>query len=702
MIVKRKLCHDARSDSPARAALRPWAAILLAAGLLRCSDTTRDTEQEPTVPPQVTPTIPPHLTTLDLLAGRPGGRGWADGALSFAHFQEPWEIIGDNASTLYVADANIIRAIDRTTGIVSTVAGTYPFSGSVDDIGTKASFNLPSGLAFSGGQLYVSDTENHTIRKIELGTGAVTTIAGAAGKIGLVDGPAGDARFAEPEGIALGADGNLYIADTDNNAIRVLTISTGMVGTIAGSPDQSDLVDGIGQAASFFKPKALRIDASGNLFVADSLNMALRKVVPGTGEVTTVSTFQGVPQGIAFDGDDVLVSVSAQSSTGENRIVRVTSSGVVSTLAGSASAGGYQDGPAASALFKSPAGLWNDGSKILIVDTGNYVIRALSLADGTVSTYAGAQSVGSEDGTGSEARFNAPKGLAAGDVNVYVADTGNETIRKIDLDTGAVTTLAGRQGETGNADGPGSSARFHGPQGLALDRDHHALYVADTINRQIRRIDVRTGDVNTPSWVPAPSVRSLDAPSGLALDGGKLYVTDATDNVVVAIDLETKEISNLAGSWGVVGVADGVGSDATFYAPIGIAADGRGRLFVADNRGCTVRKIEIATSTVTTTLAGVPGICGARDGVGSEASFSLPFGTTANDLGDLFVADTHNNTIRHIDTSTGAVTTPIGSTQAFGVSLGPLPARLSEPSAVCLTTNGGLLVVSENAVLLAH
>jgi sugar lactone lactonase YvrE len=693
MIASGKLCPSARSDERrTETTSGAWAcAVLLASGLWGCGGETRGHVQR---------TVPPEIETLDVLAGRPGGRGWADGELSAAHFQEPWEIVGDD-STFYLGDANVIRAIDRKKGTVSTVAGTYPFSGSLDGVGTKASFNLPSGVVLLDGDLYVSDTENHTLRKIELASGTVTTIAGAAGKLAFVDGPADEARFAEPEGIALDSDGNLYIADTDNNTIRVLTLSTGMVATVAGSPDRSELADGIGQDAAFFRPRALRIDSAGNVFVADSLNLALRKVVPATGQVTTLANFEGVPQGIAFDGDDVLVSVSGHSSTSENRIVRVTPAGKVSTVAGSADLAGYADGPGASALFDSPAGLWRDGSEILIADTGNFVIRALSLEDGTVSTYAGAQSRGSEDGTGTEARFNAPQGLAADDVNAYVADTGNQTIRQIDLETGAVKTLAGTQGKPGDADGHASSARFHGPQGLALDRGHRVLYVADTINRRIRQIELDTGAVNTPSWERGPSVRSLDAPSGLALDGGKLYVTDSTDNVVVAVDLKAGKISDFAGSWGVVGSADGVGSEASFHAPTGIAADGQGSLFVVDRLGCTVRKIEIATATVST-LAGIPGTCGSTDGAGSHASFSVPFGITANDLGDLFVADTNNNTIRHVKASNATVTTPIGATRAFGVELGALPAQLSQPSAVCLTTTGGLLIVSENAVLLAH
>ncbi|MGH7272731.1 MAG: hypothetical protein ACREJ3_20065, partial [Polyangiaceae bacterium] len=200
---------------------------------------------------------PPRLTTLDLLAGRPGGRGWVDGTLVAAHFQEPWEIAGDGAHTLYVADSNIIRAIDQTTGTVSTLAGSYGHPGSSDGVGTAATLSLPSGLAYAKGVLYLSDTENGTIRQIDVASGAVTTIAGQVGRRGDTDGPAAQALFGEPEGIALDPSGKLYISDTDNNLIRVLDLSTAMVSTLAGSgPSVSALTDGVGTAAAFNKQKA--------------------------------------------------------------------------------------------------------------------------------------------------------------------------------------------------------------------------------------------------------------------------------------------------------------------------------------------------------------------------------------------------------------------------------------------------------------
>ena len=160
------------------------------------------------------------------------------------------------------------------------------------------------------------------------------------------------------------------------------------------------------------------------------------------------------------------MSLASPDANGDNRIVRVSAGGDVSTVAGSSAAAGYRDGPGASALLGSPAGLYADGTgNLLFADTGNFVIRELSLDDDTVSTYAGEQSTGSEDGVGAQARFDAPQGLATDGPNVYVADTGNETIRKINLGTGTVTTIAGAQGQSGNTDGPEPRPVSTNPEG---------------------------------------------------------------------------------------------------------------------------------------------------------------------------------------------------------------------------------------------
>lgn len=650
----------------------------------------------------------PMLTKLDLLVGQPGALGWVDGTLVAAHFADPWTIAGDGAGHLYVADGMTIRAIDITAGMVTTLAGAYAQVGGSDGIGGQASFNSPSGLAFTNGQLYLTDTENHTIRKIDVLSGAVTTVAGASGQPGAVDATGPDARFREPEGLALDGSGGLYIADTDNNTIRMLTLSSGAVTTIAGSAGEAGTADGVGAAALFNKPKAIAVDGAGNLYVVDTLNQSIRKVELASGTVSTLTTFgattQGpIPQGVAIDGSNVLVSIVG-GALADNGVVRVAADGTLTPLAGGMGSPGFIDGVGTGARFNGPAGLWNDGAGTLYVaDNGNYVIRAITIASSTVSTYAGANSSGSADGIGAAARFASPQGLAADDQTAYVADTKNDTIRKVVLATGEVISVAGAVGQSDIVDGALGDARFNQPQGLALDSLGQKLYVADTGNRRIRRIDLAAGMVTTLTFAPAPgeTFGGFSAPSGLALDQGRLFISDYNDDCVLAIDLQKGQISTFAGMAGTAGRADGVGSSAAFYGPLGIASDGRGNLYVADDLNETVRKIAIATATVST-LAGQPVTPGSSDGIGSAARFHYPFGVSADCAGDVFVSDTSNSTVRHIDASTGAVTTVIGTPSGAGVRLGKLPAQISQPYALALTPSGELLAVSENAVLLAH
>jgi hypothetical protein len=227
--------------------------------------------------------------------------------------------------------------------------------------------------------------------------------------------------------------------------------------------------------------------------------------------------------------------------------------------------------------------------------------------------------------------------------------------------------------------------------------------VADTGNRSIRLIDLGAGVVTTLAHAAAPgdAFAGFNGPAGLALGGGRLFVTDYSDHTVLAIDLPKEQVSTLAGKSGVPGPSDGVGTSAAFYGPLGIASDGHGNLYVADDLNQTVRKIEIATARVST-LAGEPVIAGNNDGVGVAAHFHGPFALAADGVGDLFVSDLMNNTVRHVDVSNGAVTTVIGSILASGVRLGALPGQLTRPSALALTPSGGLLVLCEDAVLLAR
>jgi hypothetical protein len=327
---------------------------------------------------------------------------------------------------------------------VSTLAGQALVSGSVDGAGIGARFYFPAGVATdNAGNLFIADTDNHTIRKVVAATGAVTTLAGLAGVSGSADGVGSQARFDNPSDVAVDGAGNVYVADTLNNTLRKVTAS-GVVSTLAGTPGSSGSSDGTGAAAQFQGPQGLTIDSAGNLYVADTNNHTIRKVVLVTGEVTTIAGLAGSP--------------------------------------------GSADGLGSTARFNAPSGVAVDTAGILYVaDTDNDTIREI-LPSGLVSTLVGlANNSGAADGTGSAARFNSPSAVAVDlSGNIYVADTDNFTIRMVVAATGEVSTLAGLAGTSGSVDGGGSAARFYAPAGIAVDSSDN-LYVADTNNHTIRQ-----------------------------------------------------------------------------------------------------------------------------------------------------------------------------------------------------------------------
>ena len=315
-------------------------------------------------------------------------------------------------------------------------------------------------------------------------------LAGDIGGSGNGDGTGAAARFHNPSGVAVDSAGNLYVADADNHTIRKVT-AAGVVTTLAGTAGVFGSTDGMGTAARFNGPRGVAVDGAGNVYVADTLNYTIRKVT-ATGVVTTLAGIAGfagsadgtgtaarffVPSGVAVDSaGNVYVA-----DTGNHTIRKITAAGVVTTLAGTAGMVGSADGTGADARFSNPSGVAVDSAgNVYVADEFNHTIRKVT-AGGVVTTLAGtAGMAGSADGTGAAARFNLPAGVAVdGAGNVYVADSANDTIRKVTA-AGVVTTLAGTAGMTGSADGTGAAARFNVPSGVAVDSAGN-VYVADCV-----------------------------------------------------------------------------------------------------------------------------------------------------------------------------------------------------------------------------
>ncbi|MFI5180852.1 MAG: hypothetical protein ACHQPI_05640 [Thermoanaerobaculia bacterium] len=599
--------------------------------------------------------------TVTTLAGLPGSSGSDDGTGSAARFYNPGAVAVDGAGNVYVADTgnSTIRKI-APGGIVTTLAGLARSPGSVDGTGSSARFYDPSGVAVDGsGNVYVADTSNATIRKIT-GAGVVTTMAGAAGNPGSADGAGSAAQFLSPGGLAVDGSGNVYVADTGNHTVRKLT-SAGVVATLAGLAGSPGSADGTGSAASFYLPQDVAVDGSGNVYVADTGNDTIRTITP-SGAVTTLAGLAGnagsadgtgsaarffLPAGAAVDGAGNVFVADARNAT----IRKIAPGGVVTTLAGSATAWGIADGTGSAAGFNYPAGVAVDGSgNVYVADTFNSTIRKITPA-GTVTTLAGmAGSPGSANGMGSAAAFNYPAGVAVdGSGNVYVADTYNNTIRRI-TGGGVVTTVAGQAGYFGSVDGTGSAALFDHPQSLAVDGSGN-VYVADAFNDTIRKIT--SGGVVTTLAGLAQSSGSADGtgsaaqfnyPQGVAVDGaGNIYVAD-TQNSTIRKITSGGVVTTLAGLAQSSGSADGTGSAARFSFPTGVAVDGSGNVVVSDTANNTIRGI--TTGGVVTTLAGLAGSYGSVDGVGSGVRFNDPRGVAVDILGNVYVADASNHAIR--------------------------------------------------------
>ena len=548
--------------------------------------------------------------TVTTIAGSAGVSGTKNGLGAAARFNTPVGLTTDPAGNIYVADTgnNAIRQISPD-GMVTTLAGSSGHSGSVDSkrsvLGLGGRFNSPFSLTLDpSGNIFVADTGNNTIRKINL-AGAVTTLAGAAGNQGSADGTNRTASFSSPEGITMDSSGNLLVADAANNLIRKIT-PAGVVTTIAGLAGTAGSADGSNSVASFNSPGDLTLDDQGNIYVADTQNNTIRTInsdedvstLAGTAAASgtndgfgNAATFAS-PAGIFVDTNGILYVADMSNHT----IRKITPDGAVSTVAGVPGAAGFADSTNGPAKFSSPQGVAVDNlTNVYVADTSNQTIRKIT-PDGTVITLAGTNGVsGHDDGTNTTALFNSPHALAADDSgNVYVADTENDTIRKITAD-GVVTTLAGLATVSGTNNGAGTNGLFNQPFGLTLAPDGN-LYVADTFNHTIRKVTL-DGVVSTVAGIPGKQgsddgtngAATLTFPEGVWMDSSNnLFVT--TFNNTIRKVTPDGTVTTLAGTNGVSGNTDGTGSDARFNQPQSVAVDAAGYVYVADTANNTIRK----------------------------------------------------------------------------------------------------------------
>jgi sugar lactone lactonase YvrE len=527
----------------------------------------------------------------------------------------------------------------------------------------------------------------------------MSTFAGTLGTSGSADGTGTAASFNYPWGIVLDASGNLYVADSGNSEIRKISpggVVTTFVNGTAGFINSTNY---------FLYPIGITIDISGNLYITDSATDGIYKITSagvvsalagGTGlwgstDGTGTAASFEYPEGIAVDASGNVYV----ADNGNSEIRKITPEGVVTTLAGKTGYWGTTDGTGTGALFGDPSGIvWDASGSLYVADSGGDTIRKITIPAAVVTTFAGSldNTYGSTDGTGTAASFHRPEGIAVdANGNAYVDDTSNSTIRKITPE-GVVTTFAGTAGTTGSTDGTGAAARFNWPEGIAVDASGN-LYVADPGTETIRKI---TPDGVVTTFAGQSPTATFLTPAGIAVDAsGNVYVTDSQNNTIRKITPEGV-VTTLAGKTGVSGSTDGTGAAARFNWPEGIAVDASGNVYVADTSNSTIRKITPAG--VVTTLAGTAGTYGSADGTGTAATFDSPQGIAVDASGNVYVADKGNSEIRKI-TPEGVVTTIIGSHDNPATSLGLLPASIFNPYAVAVDSTGNLFITVPNAVL---
>ncbi len=607
------------------------------------------------------------------IAGEQGFAGSDDGMGNAARFGYLGATALDNAGNIYVADTGneTIRklTLTGTNWFVTTIAGQPNNGGTNDGIGPAIQFGQPTGVCVdSATNVYVADYSTFTIRKLSLiGTNwTSSTIAGMPGIQGTADGTNNASQFNSPSGLATDSSGNIYVAEYA--AIRKITpvifahvASNWVVSTIAGDKSQAGTNNGTGTNAQFYFPQNLAIDPSTNIYVVENGNFDVRKIVPsgtnwvvsllaggkissGSADGTGTNARFFLPYGISMDSAGELYITDSAN----NEIRQLTPDGIVTTLAGAATQAADVDGAGPAARFNFPQGVAVDNSGyVYVADTGNQTIRIITPAGVVTTPYGKATVGGTNDGVGENARFGMPEGIAVDEAgNLYVADTLNDTIRMIDR-YGLVSTISGRPGQSGTNDGVGNAAMFAQPAGIAVDAATN-LYVADTVNHTVRLL-TRSGTNWTSSTIagsPAVEFTNNGAGSGAGFLFINAIAVDAATNIYVVESSpvphsgDVRELTKVGTNWVVSTIATG------FDAPGGIAVDASGDIFVTEQDN-TIQKLTLAgTGSIATTIGGTSFVSGSQDGTGGAAFFLGPQGIAADSAGNVYVADTDNNTIR--------------------------------------------------------
>ena len=586
---------------------------------------------------------------------------------------------------------------------ITTVAGGAPPS--TPAAATATTVGQPRRTAVdTAGNVYFSS--GHSVFKL---SGATLSLVAGNARAGFSGdgGPAVNAQLNTPVGLAVDSSGNVYIADSLNNRVRIVT-PDGLINTFAGN-GYTGYVNAVGDGgqAAFAQlklPSGVAVDSKHNVYIADNGDNLVRKVTPDG----TISTFAGIGYpGFAGDGaaaiaaslnhpEDVAVDSSGNvyiSDTQDAAIRKVTSDGNINTVAGNGSVGYSGDGgPATKAGLIEPHGIAVDtNGNIFISEPEDARIRQVD-SKGNINTVAGNGSYGfgGDGSAATSAQLYFATGVAVDSSgNFYIADTLNARVRKVS--GGNISTIAGNGGVSNSGDGGQAiKAQLYAPQAVAADAAGN-LYIADTANNVVRKV-AANGSISTIAGTGAPGSGSgqLNGPQGIAVDSsGNIYVSD-TQNARV-LKIAGGSVSTVAGN-GTPGLGGdgGAAASAQLSAPVGVAVDSAGNVYIADFGNNRIRKVT-AGGTISTLAGTTQGYSG-DNGPAVSARLSAPQGVAVDNAGNVYIADTLNERVRVV--SAGTIST-IAGTGAAGTNGDGGPAATAQvvnPAGIAVDGAGNLYI----------
>lgn len=592
---------------------------------------------------------------------------------------------------------HVVRRIDLTTGEQIVVAGTGAPGFSGDGGPATAAATTPIVVGVDGsGNVYIAD-DGSRIRRVDAVTGIISTVVGNGTYGSSGDGgPATAASLSTVIGIAFDVSGNMFIADVGAARVRRVDAVTGIITTVVGTGVPGYSGDGGPATAAQTTPVGIALDAAGNLFVSG--DGRVRRIDAMTGIISTVAGPLGTA-GIAIDAAGDLFVADPSS----NRVRRIDGvSWIISTVAGTGTAGYSGDGgPATAAALRAPWGVATTAAgELLIADTENRRIRRV--AAGVISTLGGNGEGGfsGDGGLATNAQLYFPTAVAIAP-NGDVAVCTSNRIRKIEAGTRVITTIAGTGvwGDSGDG-GPATAAQIREVRGMAYDPSG-GLLIADHPNDRVRRIDPLSGIITTIAGTspggysgdggPATAAQ-LSQPVAVASDGaGNLFIADTLNNRVRRVDGITNTITTVAGTGAPGSTGDGgPATAATLDLPLGIAVDAFGNVFVATSN--RVRRISASMGIITTVAGG--GVSGTGEGVAATAVDMNPVSLAVDAGGNLFIADAAHDRVRRVDSAIGTIATVAGNgTESFGGDGGAATAAaLTNPFSVAIDPQGNLMV----------